>query len=240
MRALVLWLAVIGMVAAAPPPPKAVPLDVSGDTVLVVKSFPCLITAAPGAGFYAWNVPPGVTYKESFNVLTVTNAPKGSYKITVKAVSGKVADDKVTVIFTYDTGETTLVIGELPVPPGPTPPVPPVPPAPVGPMRVLIVYETADLPKLTKEQRNVIYDPKVRGALKDRTDKSGPDGRGYNIWDKDTDATGADKFWQDGLKRSRPSTPYIHIWKNDVMAFEGPLPATTEETLNLINKYAGG
>lgn len=240
MKTLILWLALVSLAAAAPPAPKAVPLEVTGDTVVAVKSFPCQVTAKAGAGYYVWTVPAGVTYVENFNVLNVTNASPGSYKITVKAISGKVADDKVTIVFTADSGETNLIVGT------PTPPVPPVPPGPtptpvpVGAMRVLIVYETADLPKLTKEQRNVIYDPKVRGALKDRTDKSGPDGRGWNIWDKDTDVSGADKFWQDGLKRSRASTPFIHIWKGDAVAFEGPLPATTEETLNLINKFAGG
>ena len=115
---------------------------------------------------------------------------------------------------------------------------PPVPPVPVGAMRVLIVYETADLPKMDRGQYGVLFDAKVRGALKDRCDKAGPDGRGYNIWDQNTDVSQMSKFWQDAMKRPRASVPFVHGWKGDQIAFEGPLPKNADETVALLTKYA--
>jgi len=240
LRAVALALALAGAGFADETPKRNVPLTVSGDTVTVVKTLPCKITAAPGASIYIWNVPDAVkaTKETKGNVLTVMEAPKGSYKITVFSMT--IDFDKKTV--TEDAGEITLVVGDVapPKPPEPpNPPKPPDPPPPAGAMRVLIVYETADLPKMTSAQRTILYDPVVKGALKDRTDKAAPDGRGWNIWDKDMDVTDADKFWQNGLKRTRPSTPYIHIWKGDTIAYEGPLPADSKATVDLITKYAG-
>lgn len=215
-------------------PVKAVPLEVSGDTVTIIKGLPCKVTARAGADLYLWNVPAGVTATSADNVLTVTAAAKGTYTVSVVAITVDFEKKKLT----KDSGEVVLNVGEGPAPPGPKPPDPPGP-TPGGPLRVLIVYESADLPKLPKEQQAILFDMKVRGALKDRTDKAGPDGRGFNIWDKDIDATGAAKFWRDALKRSRSATPFIHLFKGDAVVHEGPLPANVEDALTLINKYGG-
>jgi hypothetical protein len=134
--------------------------------------------------------------------------------------------------------------GDAPKPPPvPDPPVPnppdPKPPIPAGATRVLIVFETAETPKMLDAQRAIMYGMPFRGVLRDRTDKAGPDGRGWNIWDKDTDASAAAPFWQAALKRPRASVPFIHVFKGDAIAYEGPLPATVDETTALITKYAG-
>jgi hypothetical protein len=161
----------------------------------------------------------------------------GPYRVELRVIDFKAE--------LFEEAEATVTIGDAPppVPPGPTPPGPTPPdpkPVPVGPLRALIVYETAELPKMPAGQRTLLFDAKVRGALKDRTDKGGPDGRGWNIWDKDTDVSQMGKFWKDAMARPRPSVPYVHLFKGDAIAFEGPLPADSDAMLNLVNKYAGG
>lgn len=206
------------------------------------------IKDGPKGATYFWRVDgpdgkrlTGQMVRVSATHVIFTGAP-GRYAVNVRAVWTK---DKATGELDGDEIDLDVTVGNAPpVPPGPPdppkPPGPPTPPTPAGPLRVLIVYESADLPKLPKEQQAILFDMKVRSALKDRTDKAGPDGRGFNIWDKDVDASGAAKFWQDALKRPRVSTPFIHLFKGDALIHEGPLPADAKGTLDLINKYAGG
>lgn len=225
-------------------PKKAIPLDVSGEgvaVITVVKSLPVKVTAPEGATIYLWNIPDAVTASFDENVLTVTAAPKGTYKVSVSAVY--IDFDKKAV--RKEKGEVTLNVGELPTPKPPEPPVPPTPPLPVGAMRVLIMYKAADIPAMKmdparKEQADMLYKPSFKGALTDRTDKNGPNKMGWAIWPDPVEGLeDADKFWQDAVKRPRPKLPYIHIFKADKSVFDGELPKTEKETLDLINKYAG-
>jgi hypothetical protein len=242
VRALLLSLMLVCAVSMGASPVKsvkAVPLKVEGDTVTVVKSFPITITAATGAGYYSWRVPVGVVYEESFNTLTVKSAPKGSHRITVDAISAKIGPDKVTVEFTVDRGETTLNVGDVPVPPvppGPTPPTP-VPPTPVGDLKVLITYESEELPKLPLEELRIYRGVKVREALKAKcgADTSTDDGKGYWIIDKDADVSKLPKFWQDAFKRPRTSPFYLHMFRGDTPVYEAAMPKTEKEVIDLIN-----
>ena len=54
MRAILCLLLLAPLAWAAPP--KAVSLEIAGDTVTVVRSFakPATVTAAPGADIYVW------------------------------------------------------------------------------------------------------------------------------------------------------------------------------------------
>ena len=138
---------------------------------------------------------------------------------------------------------TTVVIGDAPpVPPGPVPPgpVPPGPaPIPVDGFRVLVVYESAELPKLPPQQQAVLYAKSVRDYL-DAKCAVGADGktREWRMWDKDSDASGEAKHWQDALKRERKSVPWI-IVSTGKGGYEGPLPASVAETLALMKKHFG-
>lgn len=118
---------------------KSVPLVVEGDTVTVVKSYPFIVTAAPGAHFYVWSVPEGFTVTKAQNVLKVQTGPKsGTFKFNV--TSAKIDFDNKNVA--TDEGEINVVIG------APTPPKPPDPPGPVNPVVkgwVVIIEETVDL-----------------------------------------------------------------------------------------------
>lgn len=101
---------------------KAVPLNVVGDTVLVVKSLPCKVVAPagdPDKTVYLWSVPDAIKADADEGVLTVKEAPKGTYKVRVVVI--RLAENKLS----KDSGEVELIIGD-----GPTPPDPPVPPVP--------------------------------------------------------------------------------------------------------------
>src|SRR5262245_45304948 len=102
-------------------PKKAVPLDVKGDTVTVVKSFPCVITAPPGADVNLPRGPEGVKPASADNLRTTNAAPNGTDKISVLAVTVTIDFEKKTKVVTKDTGEVEVVVG-TPKPPDPPPP----------------------------------------------------------------------------------------------------------------------
>lgn len=132
------------------------------------------------------------------------------------------------------TAELRLGDGE----PEPDPDVDPTPPTPVGPMRVLMVYESAEVAKMTEAQRGVLFSRKVRDYLNAKCDADGTV-KAWRIWDKDTDASEEKLAWQDALKRPRASVPFIHIFKGASAVYEGPLPANVDEALALLKKHGG-
>lgn len=145
MRLLLLTMSLVCALHAAPPkvstsgvskkphhplsirtqPVKAVPLKVEGDTVVIIKSLPCTITAPLGADLYSWQYPSGVEATAVENVLKITKASNGNHKISVTSVTIEIDFDKKSKKVIRDTGETTITIGSLPKPPDP--PEPPTP-----------------------------------------------------------------------------------------------------------------
>ncbi len=128
-----------------------------------------------------------------------------------------------------------------PVPPGPVPPVPPVPPGPVQGLRVLILEESADRNKLPLGQLAIILGTQMRTFLDAKT-PTGKDGKSHQwrIWDKDVSADNDEPEWKAMLARPHPTLPWIVLADaKGTVAFEGPLPATVDETVSLIKKYAG-
>lgn len=145
-----------------------------------------------------------------------------------------------------------ILVGEVPpVPPGPVPPGPvppgPNPPGPTpGPapipgdgLRVLIVYESADLGKMPKEQSTILYSQAVRSYL-DSKCAVGPDGKTHEwrVFDKDAPMGAESKTWQDAMKRERKSVPWIIVSNpSKGGGFEGPLPANVDEAMTLLKKF---
>lgn len=130
----------------------------------------------------------------------------------------------------------------------PTPkPIDPIVPKPIDPvvstnpfgnatgLHVQIVYESED--NLPPAQANVIFGKKFRDYL-DANCAPGPDGKtkAWQIWDKDVDASGAAKVWQDAFKRPRKSIPWIIIG-NGKAGYEGALPADPDAAIKLIDQY---
>lgn len=170
--------------------------------------------------------------------------PPGEYQIEAMAIR---LDDKGTTV--VEEAEITLTIGDGTPDPGPTPkppdPVPPVPPEPfpapipdIG-FRVLIVWDKKNELKMPKAQQDALYDKSIRDYLRTKcvVDKDNPNGS-WKIWPSDSNVSGETSIWQGAWKRERKSLPWILI-SDGKKGFEGPLPATAEETLNLLKKYGG-
>lgn len=228
---------------------KAIPLDVQGDTVVVVRSFPCKVVAPPGADLYVWRVPAGVKATDDEHTLTITAAPEGTHAVTVQTVTTnfELIDGKVKKTVAKDRGQIDVVVGKLP---GPTPPDPPPPdPKPPEPqpkddapfaapgLAVLIVYESAELARLPRGQYAALYAKSVRDAL--RADCHKDDGNrdgAWRVWDKDDDPKEESKMWQDAMKVERKSVPWVVI-SNGKTGFSGPLPDAPEKLIDLVQKY---
>lgn len=133
--------------------------------------------------------------------------------------------------------------GPGPLPPGPNPPKPPEPPGPspipLDGLRVMIVYEKADLTKLPPAQLQVMYSKEIWDFL-ERECAIGSDGktREFRIWDKDTETSGAEKHWQEAMKRDRKSLPWLLVSNpRKGGGYEGPLPASVEEMKAVLSKF---
>ncbi len=156
--------------------------------------------------------------------------PAGVYNI--EASAGKVDKDGN---LQQDSADFTVTIGD------PAPPIPPKPPGPTPDpdpfqstaegLKVLIVYESEDLTKYPAEQAAVLTNKEVRSLLNSKAEGT------WHIWDKDVNTSNESAMWQKVMKRSRKSLPWIVIG-NGKSGFEGPLPATSSATIELINKYA--
>lgn len=239
--ALALCLTLTAHSAAAPV--KAVPLKVEGDgVVMVVKSFPVTVTATPGAHSYDWKYPDSVKAEEADNVLTITFAPKGTFKVSVRSTT--IDFDKKTV--KKDTGTVEVNVGDVPVPPGPDPkppepgptPTPDVkPPIDAPGFRVLMIFDAAQKAKLTEAQKDVlegreVYDFLVKNCAVDADNKQGA----FRVWPSTVNTAGTSKPWADAMKRERKSHPWL-IVSNGKTGYEGPLPNTSSEALELLKKY---
>lgn len=211
---------VIGM----PPPPKP--------TVSVTLNPPAA-TVAPGG---IVRFVPTVTGAADMSVVwTCTCVGGGNVQQDGTFTAGSV-ETTATVTVTSRADPTasftaTVLVKGTPMPPAPIP---------EPGLRVLIVYETADAGKMPPAQQNILYGQQTRDYLNQKC-VVGPDGKTkeWRIWDKDV-ATGSEsQLWQTAMKRPRASTPWL-IVSNGTTGFEGPLPATVDDFLNLIKKYAGG
>lgn len=185
------------------------------------------------------------TYDGQF-IYIVRASGKGDCSLVITPVGVKTGADILVASLAVDSGQ-----GPIPPPKPPTPPIPPepVPPKPVDPpsppapipvagLRVLIVYESADLPKMPPAQAAIIFGQQVRTWLLANC-VVGPDGktREVRMWDKDTATTGESKLWQDAFARPRQSVPWL-IVSNGKTGFEGPLPANVDDFLALVKRYA--
>jgi hypothetical protein len=210
--------------------------------------------ADPKAAAYIWDVADEdrADVEEVVGGKLYFTGPAGTYKVKLRLITITNGAPKV------DTARATVVIGDPPppVPPGPTPPGPtppgPTPPGPTPPgpnpptppapipeagLRVLIVYESAELSKLPPAQTNCLYAKNVRDFLNANC-ATGADGktREWRIWDKDVDAAQESAVWQSAMKRPRASVPWVLV-SNGKTGYEGPLPADPEALLTLLKKY---
>ena len=138
----------------------------------------------------------------------------------------------------WEWDEIEFIIAEGPDTPDPVDPDPPpdVDPPIDGPgLRVLLVYESSEINQLTKQQQDIFYSPTVREFLSANCIKvdGQPD---WRILDKDTKYTDTQSRFAKALARPRTSTPWIVI-SNGKTGYEGPLPATVNDTIELVERY---
>lgn len=181
----------------------------------------------------------------------------GTGKMQTKVFAGKY----VTTVEAIGAGPVTLVV--VPVGAksksewieksilanvGPRPPPTPAPaPTPVDPttpwktptdgLRVLVIEEAGDRPKLPATQLNILFSKTFRDYLNTVTPLSA-DGMQHEwyIIDKDQDLSAIPKYWADGLALAKGTTPWIVI-SNGKTGTSEKLPLTTEATLALVKKY---
>lgn len=163
----------------------------------------------------------------------------------VRAIAAKNKDGKATLSLPSECLVTVGAPGPQPPGPGPTP-VPPVPPTPsVVPidapgLHVLIIEETAERAKLPASQLNVLTSKDVWAWLDAHcvVDTGGKNQKAAYLVDKDADASKWLPKYQLAMKRPRQSVPWIIISnKGKGKGYEGPLPATIDDTLKLLKQW---
>lgn len=161
----------------------------------------------------------------------VATAPDGTYRVL--AYSGNADGPSEPAVCTVKVGKPTP-------PKPPEPPTPPPGPAPImaDGLHVLIVYESADLARYTRQQLNALYSTAVR-AYADQKCAKGLDGKTpeFRCWDQNAPDAGAAKHWQMAMKRSRGSLPWLVVSNPQKGGgFEGAL-TSPEQVLELMRRY---
>ena len=184
---------------------------------------------------------PNITYLvsktlgDSKGTRLIFTGPVGDYRVNCTAyAAGRMMQSIVIVTIKG----TTPPPQPEPSPPDPAPPDPgPVtPPIDATPgLRVLVIYESADLPKMPPKQTNILYSQSFRSYLDQVCVKVGNQTE-WRIWDKDTNVSNESQVWRNLFNRPRGAIPWIVI-NNGTTSYEGPLPLTVEETQNLVKKY---
>lgn len=239
LLALLLFCSMI--VAAEPKKATKVTLDVTGDTVTVIRSFPVTVTAPAGASGYAWLYPSAIVASRDRNVLTIKSAPKGEHRIVFTSFT--VDFDKKTV--TENEGELTVTVGEVaPAPPGPGPtPAPPTPtppsPAPMPATNLRVLFVTESSKTLPSGKLAAMKAKSVRDYLNAKCDTEGMT-KAWRVFDKDQPFAASTKggVWQDAIARGQKELPWVVI-SNGKKGFEGPVPASDAELLKLLQEYGG-
>lgn len=142
---------------------------------------------------------------------------KGKVKVTVETRGPEVANwDRKTLIVDV---------------------TPPAPPSVVADnLRVLITYETSSVPKYVS---SIIGSPIIRNYLRAKCARNAVGAPEYRFLDRDTQyATCSERFWCESLARAKNKSPQIII-TNDVGSYEGDLPGTVKEVLDLLKRYGG-
>lgn len=171
-------------------------------------------------------------------VLPTRGLPAGRYKFM--AVGASKTGEQATQPFVVVLGDPP----PEPVPPTPIPPTPnppePKPPEPKPPspapipgegLKMLIVYNDAQLKTLPQGQIDILQSVAVRQYLQSK-------GADYRVWTDRVNTAGAEKVWQDAYARPRTGTPWL-IVSNGKEGYEGLLPGSVNEMLELLKKFGG-
>lgn len=98
-------------------------------------------------------------------------------------------------------------------------------------LHVLIVEEVDDRRSLSRDQLDLIASSELRGWLTDHHAE-------WHLWDKDHPLEHEPANWQAVMKLPRQSLPWLIVSQRGKPNFSGPLPASLEGTLAVLNRYA--
>ena len=98
--------------------------------------------------------------------------------------------------------------------------------------RCLIVYESADVAKMSAKQQVIITGSRVRKYLDMACIKDG-----WRIIDADTQFTGGDDvIWVEAMRLPRDGGPWL-ICSTGKKGFSGPLPDDIDSVIDLLSTY---
>ena len=98
--------------------------------------------------------------------------------------------------------------------------------------RCLIVYESADVAKMTAKQQVIITGSRLRKYLDVACVKDG-----WRIIDADTQFTGGDDvIWVEAMRLPRDGGPWL-ICSTGKKGFSGPLPDDIDSVIDLLSTY---
>ena len=98
--------------------------------------------------------------------------------------------------------------------------------------RCLIVYESADVAKMSAKQQVIITGSRVRKYLDMACVKDG-----WRIVDADTEFTGGDDvIWVEAMRLPRDGGPWL-ICSTGKKGFSGPLPDDIDSVIDLLSTY---
>jgi hypothetical protein len=241
----VLLILLAAQAACAPPPTE--PIRIKGGKEF--RPFEAIVfeaTNVPSKAQLLWDILQGTADTRSFGRRLCVWAAPGEYRARCDVFWN---DDRgtiqvVRVDFTFTVTDETGPGPRPRPPPGPGPKPPPSPdngeaPIPATGLRVLIVYESAQLGKMPAAQQAIIYSVPLRRYLDSvcTDDPQTGSGKAWWILDQNTNISGLAKLWQDAMKRPKKSVPWLVV-SNGQAGFEGPLPADVEQTKALVAKYA--
>jgi hypothetical protein len=138
-------------------------------------------------------------------------------------------------------GVCVITVGTPPDPkPKPDPDPKPKPDPKPTVFRVLIVHETGQV--LPRGQAEILSSPEVRGYLNAKCARGkgplGGESPEWRIFDPNVDLSKESDVWRGVMMLPRQSLPWIVIG-DGASGYQGPLPATIAETMNLLRKYGG-
>jgi hypothetical protein len=146
-------------------------------------------------------------------------------------------------ITTDSTQVVVEVKGNSPTPgPSPTPDVDPDNNSGINDpgFKVLVIVEDRDMTKLSQADQITLRSKEFRDYLNKNCVK-GSDGitAEWRVLDQDTVfPPNCENIWCKGLNRPRSELPWI-IVNNNGLVYEGPLPNTLQETLDLLKRFKG-
>lgn len=100
-------------------------------------------------------------------------------------------------------------------------------------LRAVIIYEYDEIPSYPKAIQNQLYSESLKSWARNNM-AEGDRGVDFRIFDKDAQAIEGSR-WAEVLERERDGLPWL-IAGNGRRGYEGPLPATEEETLRLLQE----